>query len=192
MTNTNPDDRRGALPVYILAGGKSRRFGNDKARAMVDGAPLITRVSQVFASVAGEVTVVADRAGRYADLGLRTIGDVVPEKGPIGGLLTALDDAGGWIFLTACDWLGVRPEWLQTLDETRARSPRETGAVVFRSERGYEPLFGLYSASMRAAISAEIDRGRLKMQDLLGRIGTVAVDMPAGWRDVVNLNRPVD
>ncbi len=187
-------DSSARIPVYILAGGKSRRFGSDKARAPIEGTPAVVRLADLLAGVAVCVTVVADRDGRYADLGLKTVGDIVPEKGPIGGLLTAVDDNGpdGWVFVTACDCIGIRPEWIHTLLAERSGAPPGAKAVVFRTEKGFEPLFGVYHGSLRSVLSTEIDNNRLKMQDFLDKIETVAIAPPDGWEDVVNRNRPVD
>jgi molybdopterin-guanine dinucleotide biosynthesis protein A len=81
--------------AYILAGGKSRRFGSDKALAMVEGRPLIARLADRVRPHVARVTVVAERVDKYAHLGLRTIGDVVAGLGPLGGLRTALEDMEG-------------------------------------------------------------------------------------------------
>lgn len=193
MTTNRPDgfDPPGdTIPVYILAGGKSRRFGTDKARWLRGGEPLIVRVARTLAPIASTISVVAANAGAYEDLGLRTIGDVVPDKGPMGGLLSAIDDCreGGWLLISACDWEGLRSEWLQTLLDRRSD---EAQAVVFRSERN-EPLLGLYHTSIRDTISDMIDTDRLKMQFLPDEVAVVSVPAPAGWNDVVNLNRPDD
>ena len=61
-------DRR--VPVYILAGGRSRRFGRDKARATTGGAALVVRLAELLTPVAQSITVIAGRPGAYDDLGL--------------------------------------------------------------------------------------------------------------------------
>ena len=78
------------LPIYILAGGRSSRFGSDKARAVLDGEPLIKRVARMAMPIAESTTIVADRTGKYDDLGLRSIADDPPHLGPLGGLAAAL------------------------------------------------------------------------------------------------------
>jgi molybdopterin-guanine dinucleotide biosynthesis protein A len=177
------------VPVYILAGGRSRRFGSDKARSPVDGVPLILRIADSVGPVAESVTVVAREPAAYADLGLRTIGDVIKGKGPLGGLLTAIDDHGddGWIFVTACDWLDVRLEWIRLLMDKRGEG---TQAVVFRSDR-YEPLFGLYHTSIKDVVSQRVDRGLLSLQKLFPQIATVTIPAPFTRADVTNLNKPI-
>src|SRR4051794_14706591 len=81
--------RMNTFPAYILAGGQSQRFGSDKARAPLDGKPLIVHVAESLKPIASSVTVVAKDFGEYDDLGLVSIGDLQPGLGPMGGLLTA-------------------------------------------------------------------------------------------------------
>jgi molybdopterin-guanine dinucleotide biosynthesis protein A len=184
------DGRAARVPVYILAGGKSRRFGSDKARAMRGGVPLVVGVARTVEPIASRVTVVASRAGEYDDLGLRTIGDVVAEKGPMGGLLTAIEDCRDeeWLLLSACDWVGIRAEWVQLMLGKRRD---ESQAVVLWSGR-YEPLFALYRTTIRDVVSEQIDTGQLTMQTVLERIVSEVIPVPEGWKDVVNLNEPPD
>ncbi len=79
--------------AYVLAGGKSRRFGSDKARAMLAGQPLLLHVARQLEPVCSCVWVVAQRAGQYDDLGLPTLGDLALGLGPLAGLQTALSHA---------------------------------------------------------------------------------------------------
>lgn len=193
MTTNRPsgsEAHRDTVPVYILAGGKSKRFASDKARWLRDGVPLIVGVSRTLERFASRVTVVAAAEGEYDDLDLRTIGDVAAEKGPMGGLLTAIDDCreDGWLFLTACDWEGLRADWVPTLLDRRSEAVQ---AVVFTTGL-YEPLFGLYHVSIRDVVSVLIKTDRLKMRFLLDEIAVDPVPAPADWSNVVNLNRPPD
>ena len=182
------DDPRARVPAYILAGGRSRRYGSDKARAVVEGQPLIVRIANTIEAHATRITVVARRKNAYDDIGLRTIGDVVEGKGPMGGLLTAVEDAreSGWIFVTACDWVGVRTPWVGRLLERR-RSDAQ--AVVYRSDL-YQPLFGLYRTSIHDIVLKYIDNGDVKMQNLLRSLATVSLPLPHDWDRAINLNRP--
>ena len=61
--------------IYILAGGQSRRFGQDKARALVEGSPLLLHVARAAEPLGGEMRVVAAQEGEYQDLGLETVAD---------------------------------------------------------------------------------------------------------------------
>ena len=73
----------------ILAGGRSTRFGSDKALALVDGVPLLQRAADALAPQV-EALVVCGRAWP----GLATVDDrPAPGLGPLGGLAAALHEA---------------------------------------------------------------------------------------------------
>lgn len=91
----------------ILAGGRSSRFGADKALAQVDGKPLIAHVADALGGQCAEV-VVSGRAWG----GLRELADhPTLGLGPMGGLCAALRDAqtGGFdaVLCAPCDLLDI-------------------------------------------------------------------------------------
>lgn len=178
------------VPLYILGGGRNSRFGSDKARAEVAGVPLVRRIAAALSPVALGVTVVAERADKYADLGLRTIADHQPGLGPMGGLATALADlsaqGGDWLLLTSCDLLEAKPAWAGLLLD-RAQLPAR--AVAFRGER-WEPLFALYHASAGTTVDAHLEDGVRAMWRLLETLQAVAVPRPDDWPLVVQANTP--
>lgn len=175
------------VPLYILAGGSSRRFGSNKARALHGGIPLVVAVAQELGPAVGDITVVGARDGEYDDLGLRSIGDIIPGLGPLGGLATALADAGsGWLVLCACDWVGLRSQWLEPLFTRRRGAAR---AIVYRGDR-YEPMLGLYHSSLAGTVRSLLESGDRSMQSLLDRNGTIAVPLPPDWTRARNLNHP--
>ena len=178
----------GRVPVYLLAGGRSRRYGSDKARALVGGQPLLARVARQLEAIASTVRVVARVPGSYDDLGLATIADSIPGKGPMGGLLTALEDAAPapWVFLAACDQSGFAVAWALRLLNARRDGVR---AVVYRSDR-FHPLFAAYHLELMDELRRRIGRGDLKMQRLLEAVPARVLPVPEGWEGLVNWNRP--
>lgn len=174
------------LPTYILAGGRSSRFGRDKARAQIGGEALLRLVAASLEPAASSVTVVADRAGKYRDLGFETIADLRPGLGPLGGLWAALSHHGpsGWLLCVSCDRVGVRVEWLQALLSARRAGAR---AVLFRG-RIWQPLPGLYHSCFAPEVDAAIRAGRLTPWKLLEQTDSVALSMPSDWDDSVDIN----
>ncbi|MGH9782952.1 MAG: molybdenum cofactor guanylyltransferase, partial [Terriglobia bacterium] len=53
---------RGICRGFVLAGGKSRRMGQDKALLLFEGRPLGLRAAELVRQVCGEVTLVGDPA----------------------------------------------------------------------------------------------------------------------------------
>lgn len=175
------------VPVYILAGGSSSRFGRDKAREAVDGDPLLVHVARSLEPVAAKTIVIADRPGKYSDLGFETIADLQPGLGPLGGLQAALSHCReGWLLCASCDRIGIRPEWLQALFAGITNGAR---AVVYRG-RIWQPMPALYHASLAPQVNAAIDTGRLSPWVLLEENDAVALDLPAGWETSLDINAP--
>lgn len=177
------------IPLYVLSGGRSSRFGSDKARARYCGETLLQRQIRLLEPIAFPVTVVADRAGKYDDLMLRTIADIAPGSGPLGGLESALQDRGqGWLLLTCCDMVAVNPEWVAQLCDQR--KPGAT-AVVFKGQF-FEALFTLYHSSMLPAVQERRAKGDLSLQDLFDSPTTIHLPLPNGWPALAHVNTPLE
>lgn len=76
--------------AIILAGGKSRRMGSDKAFLEFDGELLIERVIERVRRVCDQVVIVSNDLDSYARFGVPIVGDVYPNKGSLGGIFSGL------------------------------------------------------------------------------------------------------
>src|SRR4051812_26282667 len=79
------------LTAVLLAGGESRRMGNDKATIQFEGEPLWRRQLEVLRTLAVEKIIVSARKAPDwlpDDVELRV--DDVPSRGPLSGLTKAL------------------------------------------------------------------------------------------------------
>jgi molybdopterin-guanine dinucleotide biosynthesis protein A len=178
-----------SVPVYILAGGRSSRFGCDKARAAVDGQPLLARLAERIAPAAARITVIADTPGKYADLGLRTLADLHPGGGPMSGLQAALHDSTQpWLLLLSCDLVLVRPAWIERLLAARAE---QAMIVAFRHEL-WEPLIALYHRRLLPEVDRRLRDGRRRMQSLLHDCGAIAIPIPEDWPAMNQANTPAE
>ena len=86
----NPTGFAGA----VLCGGRSRRFGRDKATYVHNGMPL-AKISLLALQEAGasEVFSIGGDAGALADMGFSAVPDDHPGEGPLGGIICALKQA---------------------------------------------------------------------------------------------------
>jgi molybdopterin-guanine dinucleotide biosynthesis protein A len=179
------------IPVYIAAGGRSSRFGSDKARALLEGKPLILHIVAQLDPIASSITAVADVADKFADLGISTIPDRTPGQGPLAALQAAMHHANRvdtWICLTSCDIPGVRAEWISTL--LAARQPGDQ-AVAFH-ETFWEPMPAIYHASLAPQIDQRIAAGELSLSRLLSDFRARALPLPRDWRTCGHVNTATD
>lgn len=179
-----------SVPVYILAGGRSSRFRSDKARALCQGMPLLRALADELTPYASSITAVAAHAGAFHDLGIRTLGDLRPGLGPMGGLATALADMirPGWLALIACDWAGARGHWLHALQHA-ARTGDQ--CVLF----GYgapEPLFALYHTDIAVSVRARLASGDRAMRELVASVPHRTLAPPPDWSKAANINHQED
>lgn len=180
------------IPAYILAGGRSSRFGSDKARALFQGQPLIARQAALLSSRARHVIVVARRAGQYQDLGLTTIADLQPDQGPIGGLRTALahhreSNEDGWLMLSCCDLVILQSAWLLTLVAAVDEHP-DADAIVFRDQR-WQPFPGLYHTR---SLEREQTWRHVSFQRALDSSFAHPLNLPHDWPILLQANTPQD
>src|SRR5262249_42771698 len=134
---------------------------------------------------------------RYADLGVRVVADAIAGAGPLGGLYTALLDAGhDRVLVLACDLPFVSAALLQRL-ATESGTSEEIDAVVPRTARGLEPLCAVYRKACAGRARAQIARGDLRMTALLAdlsvrELGHDALAPEHGEALFENVNTPHD
>ncbi len=174
------------LPVYVFAGGKSRRFGSDKARALLKGIPLIVHVVEQLRPLASKIIVVADRRDKYQDLGLCTIADIVPGSGPLSGLHAALchHASDDWILCVSTDRLGIKMAWLQFL--LSMTSPR-LDVVAFRDVL-WQPLPAFYRGSLLSRVDGIIRGEKKPIWRLIEESRSYAAALPADWDFSLDVN----
>jgi molybdenum cofactor guanylyltransferase len=171
---------------YVLAGGGSTRFGEDKARVIFDGWPMLSRTAELVSAVTGSVRVVAP-PGRYEDLGWPVIADRWPGEGPLGGILTALyttlqleRDAGcEWNLILGCDMPFLTGEFLEFLSESALAS--EARAIVPQSAQGREPLCACWRTEAADEVRLAFAGGMRKVNDALQHLRAEVLDEPR-WK----------
>ena len=162
-----------SLVSYILAGGKSSRFGSDKALAMIDGSPLICRLTQQLQECNLQNNyIVADREDRYQQLAITSIPDLRPQLGPLGGLWTSLrhrlDHLGpGWILLLPCDLLDFRASWITDWFQAipaNTNSDSVTALAIAFYDQQWQPLPALYHTNLLDKVIEAVGTNRLSLQ----------------------------
>jgi len=163
------------LDGIVLAGGKSRRLGADKALLEFGGAPLLQIVVERVSQVCGRVIVALDRPGRYRRLGLSAdlVADASPGLGPLAGLqagLRACETAHA--LAVACDLPFLNAALLRYM----AGLPRDYEALVPNSGGRDHPLHAVYARSCLPEVDALLAAGGGSMRQLLGRLDVRRLD----------------
>ena len=169
---------------YILVGGGSTRFGRDKALVEFDGQPMLARMMRLMRSVTKDLKLVATPE-KYAEFGTQLVADGWPGQGPLGGIITALEDAAQsasrpeWNLIVSCDMPFLTQDWLQFLANRAAKSKAQ---VVFpHSASGPEPLCACWQTSAAAKLRSEFERGVRKVTEGIALLRAEVLD-EADWK----------
>ena len=172
----------------ILAGGKSSRMGRDKSLVPVSGSPLIHHIYEQLLARFDDLLISTNEPEKYAFLGARTVADRFPGKGPLMGIVSAVEAARHErVFVTACD--------IPVIDlDTVARMlvlAEDFDCVIPMSSVGHEPLFAVYRKSAVPAMRDVLEAGERRISAVFPRVRTRFYDLGrAPWYR--NLNTQED
>ncbi len=183
------------VTAVILAGGRSKRMGTDKALIRYQGHTLLERQIANMQRLFAHVLVAGGDPARYPQTTVPVVPDVLASGGSIVGLHAGLTAATtDRIFAVACDIPFPQERLIRFLLEVAPGADW----VVPQTAKGLEPLFALYSQKCRPAIERIVDAGDMRIQLLDDHIETARIaetDLrrhdPA-LRSFINVNTPDD
>lgn len=158
------------LSGAVLAGGRSRRFGSDKALAPWGRATLVESVCGALSGLFGETLLVVKTPAALARLerpGLRVVADAFAEHHALGGIYSALAAAATErVFVCACDMPFLSPGLVEAL----CRASEGFDAAVPVWEGKLQPLCAVYSKACLAPIERLVAEDRLAARELFARV----------------------
>jgi molybdopterin-guanine dinucleotide biosynthesis protein A len=180
------------LSGFVLAGGKSRRMGTDKALLVVQNEPLLGRMKKLIEPFCNQVFISGSNP-EYAGFDAPLIPDIFPECGPISGLYSCLKfSTSEWNLIVSVDSPFVTEELFCLLGSHAT----DCDCVIPKHEWGVEPLIGIYNKKSLPVIEEMIHAGDFKLMNLLARLNTSYLDcnslIQKHPRMFLNLNRLED
>ncbi len=184
----------GGCSLVILAGGRSRRMGRDKAALPAGDGTLIEHLARRLAPVVDE-TIIAGGSGQPNLPGVRIVDDRYPDLGPLAGMHAGFTAARyPHVWVVGCDLPDVQPE-MATLLRGLVDNYE---AVVPRIDREPQGVCALYERALAARIEAMLDAGQRSIKALLAASNVryvtteelCAVDPEL--RSFRNINTPAD
>jgi molybdopterin-guanine dinucleotide biosynthesis protein A len=150
-----------SFSVIVLAGGKGKRLGGNKALLSFMGRPLIEHVLKRVEELAEEILIVSDELKLPFDHPkVLLIPDVFPQGGPLGGIYSGLNASKNeWAFAFGCDMPFIQPSVLKLI----ALVSPGFDAVVPLIGGKPQPLHALYSKSCLEAFRGDLEKGLLKL-----------------------------
>lgn len=182
----------------ILAGGKSRRMGEDKRFLTVGSATLLDRCRATMTAVFTDVLlIIAQDSPPLDGQGCPVYRDLVPHCGSLGGLFTGLSLATTpRVFAVACDM----PFLSESMIRFFANRDPKADVVMARLPTGLQPLHAVYGKRTLPILDRMIETGRLRIQDIVSESSlNVTIVEPSEWAAIdplsqsfQNVNTPED
>jgi len=150
----------------LLAGGQSRRMGEDKRYLLVGEQTLLERGLSVLRSIFQEVLVVIAQDSPPLRIDAVVVRDLVPDCGSLGGLYTGLMQATTpCIFAVACDM-----PFLDKAVIAQFTSRRTTADIVMaKLASRLHPMHALYGKRCLPTLEQMIHARQLKLQELVSQ-----------------------
>jgi molybdopterin-guanine dinucleotide biosynthesis protein A len=184
-----------AMSGILLAGGRSRRMGRDKAFLEVGGQPLAVRALRVLDEVCEDVVVASGDGRRLAALGRPQVADVVGDAGPLAGIVAGLEGCRHDLAaVLAVDLVRASAAVLELLAGAWGGEAAVVPVVGGRAQ----PLHAVWARSAAPALRKLLDAGERSAGAAAMALGGQAVG-PEVWgradpggRFATNLNEPAD
>lgn len=149
--------------AYILAGGKSSRFGSPKGLVDAGGVPLIDKLCRRLSQRGIEPIIVAKRQENFARFSWKCIEDEIQDGGPLHGIEIALKDcqrtSQSYCWILTCDLWDWNPAWEETFSQISGEQRHGCDALLLETGGQFTPFPGIYGVSGLPSIRAAWEQG---------------------------------
>ncbi|HEY31969.1 MAG TPA: molybdenum cofactor guanylyltransferase [Dehalococcoidia bacterium] len=163
--------------AIVLAGGRSRRLGDNKVMKTVGSKSLLEQVVSCVVSLSDEIVIVAAEERLVLPLtgypNLRVVTDIYPGKGPLGGIYTGLKVSAAFRNLVVA---ADMPFLNKALLRYMLGLANGVDLVAPRIGDQVEPLHAVYTRSCLAQIEQMLSEGELGVHRLFPRVNVRYVD----------------
>lgn len=158
------NDNRKALTGVVLAGGKSSRFGTDKALFHYRGKPLVVHALEILMPLCNEMLISTNKPGDYSGFDAKCVTDIFEHSGPLGGIHSALSAAkNNQIAVISCDTPFVPTELF-------SKMAREMGThdLIMPGHSGFtESMCAIYSKGCLRELEKALTNGKFRILDAI-------------------------
>ncbi len=175
------------ISAYILCGGKSVRMQSEKGLVLYRGKPFIRWIIEAIMPITSNIILVTSN-GDYTMVGVPMIEDTFADKGPVGGIYTALKHSKSERnLILSCDVPKITTHLLRDLTD---ESENNDASVIFLSDgRNDYPLIGVYKKEALEIFAEAISADKLKLCYLVNMISHQKITVNSAQKSLVqNIN----
>lgn len=177
------------LSVAILAGGKSVRFGCPKFYANFRGKPLIQCCIDNSFKISNSVFIISERNSHLYFNQVKSFQDFIPEKGPLGGIYTALEIAKTpAIAIMPCDMPLLHPEIYQNLYNNLI----DQRPIAAEYQRQIQPLVSIWPKRLSKDLKYYLNDSQTNVRKVLQKLDVQKCQISAEPLEFLNINTRID
>jgi len=183
--------------AIILAGGKSTRMGFDKQLLKIDERKLMDSLIHKLKKEFDEIIIVTNRPELYIGLSHKITKDILPDKGPLGGIHAGLKICQSkYAFVVACDMPNINMKYVEFMKQKL--SDENSYGCVTKFGDWIEPFSSFYSADLADHIETYLKEDRKSINGLLKNLEITYIkeeharQFSPNWDMFLNLNTNED
>lgn len=151
-----------SITGIILAGGKSSRMKHEKAFLKLGAKTIIEELISRLKKNFCKLIIIANDTRKYMEFGLEMASDILPEKGPLGGIYTALVKSDSFYnFVFACDMPFINQDLIRYM----LKECRGYDITIADYNGRLQPLCAIYSKNCIEPIKKQLEKNELKIRD---------------------------
>ncbi|UGS21642.1 molybdenum cofactor guanylyltransferase [Flavobacterium cyclinae] len=179
------------VSAYILAGGRSSRMGSDKGMLLLNETVFIAHIVKALQEASIQNISIVSTNMAYDFLNCNRIEDVYKDKGPVGGIFTALSHSKTEqniilsvdIPLISADVI----KWLLT------NIDKEKQITQVKVVDKTSPLIAVYNKSVVSIFEENLKKEQLKLRMIVDEIQHQTIEVPEKWCTLLqNINTKED
>jgi molybdopterin-guanine dinucleotide biosynthesis protein A len=185
------------ISAVIIAGGSAKRFGGiNKSKIIIDGKPIIDRITGIVSEHFSEVIIVTNNPGEFNNCrSCRITEDIITGAGPIGGIHAGMRSSNGdAVFVFAGDMPFLDSGIIS--DMIKEFEPCRHTVLIPKLGGNIEPLHAVYDNSLTDKLEAFISGEKSRaIRDFLKTIDISYFSIEDTDRNrlaFTNINSPAD
>ena len=167
----------------VLAGGKSKRFGDDKTTAKLGNKTLLNHTIEKIEQSFHEILIISNNEINVSNKkNVFSTKDLIEgHLGPLVGVLSAMEwikknnKNYNWIATFPCD----TPFFDQNLIDKIKNCPKNSSKKLFFLKSGTRRhnIFGLWSLELKDILLEDINKGQRKVEEWANKIGSEIIEI---------------
>ena len=183
----------------VLAGGKSKRFGDDKTTVKLGNKTLLNHTIEKIEQNFHEILIISNNETNVSNKkNVFLTKDLIEgHLGPLVGVLSAMEwikknnKNYNWIATFPCD----TPFFDQNLIDKIKNCPKNSSKKLFFLKSGTRRhnIFGLWSLELKEILLEDINKGQRKVEEWANKIGSEIIEINDGNdNNFLNINTKED